>query len=267
MEAAQVASVSQQALDNYISEGVTVIELYCLRWFAKLEDAQRSFQVADTNRNVITQLGTTAIGLAKLNSEVTAAYGAINTAVGGFNANFTSAFLAAPNAENVKRLTIDALHSRALVMKTSGSALYSRSFSEAYLQLEKLAGQCTFQEIKRLTTKSIDQSNVSTDPKNGDAIVFSAAPIVQATVLKTRIETILSRIDALKPDEATAIVRIMPLRGDPSIRSLLGIRDPNNLRLTDEKVARSLLKSVFVLTAKSDSTVSEWESRLDMLSE
>lgn len=267
MDIAKEGLPKQADLDVYVREGIAVVELYCLRWFSKLEDAQRSFQVTDTNRNVITQLGTTVIGLAKLNSGVTAGYGALNSAIGGFNANFTSAFLAAPNAENVKRLTLDALQSRAALLKDSGSALYPKTFSEAFVQLEKLAGQCTYSEVKRLTTKSVDQSNVSADPATGEAIVFSTATRAQATGLKSRVETILGKIDALKPADAIAFTRVMPFRTNTDVDALVKATDPASQRFTDDKVARAILKRVFILTSKSDSAVAEWETRLGMLSE
>jgi hypothetical protein len=265
MEAAQKTGATQPGIDAYVNEGISVIDLYCLRWFSKLEDAQRSSQVNDTNRNVITQLGTTVIGLARLHTDVTAAYGAINSSVAGFNANFASAFLAAPNAENLKRLTMDALRSRAVLLKTAGSALYPRTFSEAYVQLEKLANQCTHAEVKRLTNKSVDRSEASADPNTGETILFSGATSAQGTVLKTRVESVLGKIDSLKAADAVALTRLMPFRTNPDVDAFVRAIDPSSLRFTDEKVAKATLKRVFVLTGNSEAGITEWETRLAML--
>lgn len=266
MEAAQNTGATQIQIDAYVNEGVAVVNLYCMRWFSKLEEAQRSSQINDTNRNVITQLGTTVIGLARLHTDVTAAYGAINSSVAGFNSNFASAFLAAPNAENVKRLTMDALRSRAALLKTSGSALYPTTFSDAYVQLEKLANQCTHAEVKRLMNKSVDRSEAMADPKTGEPILFSAATTAQATVLKTRVEGLLAKVDALKDAEAIALVRVMPFRSRENVLVLLQA-DPNGRRFMDGATAKRLLKAALVVSSGSEADLSTWETRFGMLAE
>jgi hypothetical protein len=123
MAEAAAANAAQTKIDTYTREGIAVVELYCLRWFTKLEDEQRRSQLNDTNRNVITQLGTTLIGVGRLHADVTTVYGALNAAVAGYNANISSTFLAAPNAENVKRLTMDALRSRAAQLRDPSSPM------------------------------------------------------------------------------------------------------------------------------------------------
>ncbi|MEW6704585.1 MAG: hypothetical protein AB1430_07030 [Pseudomonadota bacterium] len=174
LKAAQQAPADAQKIEAYLREGIAVVQLYCLRWFARVADEQRNLQVAETNWNVITQLGTALIGVARLHSDVTTAYGALNTAVGGFNANLNNAFLIAPNAENVKRLTLEALGQRAALLTDSGSALRPQRFSDAYVQLEKLADVCTYQEVKRLTTESVDNSEPKVHPQTGTVKVVSA---------------------------------------------------------------------------------------------
>jgi hypothetical protein len=175
------------------------------------------------------------------------------------------AFLAAPNAENLKRLTMDALRSRAVLLKTAGSALYPRTFSEAYVQLEKLANQCTHAEVKRLTNKSVDRSEASADPNTGETILFSGATSAQGTVLKTRVESVLGKIDSLKAADAVALTRLMPFRTNPDVDAFVRAIDPSSLRFTDEKVAKATLKRVFVLTGNSEAGITEWETRLAML--
>lgn len=260
LEAAQASPTEQAAIDRYVAEGVALIELQCLRWFGRLEDAQRNLQVNETNRNVITQLGTTVIGLAKLKPIVTSAYGAVNTTVTGFNANFDSAFLAAPNAENVKRLTLDAIGKRAAALQDAKAEIYPKGFSAAYLQLEKLANQCTFAEVKRLTTKTVDQAQLKADPVTGEAIVFGMATSEQATTLQPRIAGLLKLIDALSAPAAINFALAMPQQSEPAVTALLKETDPKAQRTTDDAVARAMLKRALVLTAKSDAVLAEWET-------
>lgn len=258
-------SAGQQDIDAYVKEGTALVELYCVRWFGRIEDAQRSLQLTDNNRNVVTQLGTTAIGLARLHSDATAVYGAITTAVTGFNANLNSAFLVAPNAANVKRLTLEALRSRARLLRDASSALYPTTFSDAYLELEKLAEQCTHAEVKRLTTKSVDQSGASADPSSGDPVVFSVATIAQATTLKQRVEALIGKVDSLSGPDALMLARVMPFQKVPEVVDHLKLVDPSSKRISDDKVAKAILKALVVLTGKSESAVVDWETRIALL--
>jgi hypothetical protein len=178
LEAAKTPTADQKAIDDYVNEGISLVEINCLRWFGRIAEAQRQIQFGDTNRNVITQLGTALIGVAKLNSDVTAVYGAGTTAAAGFSANTNSAFLAAPNTENVKRLTFDALKKRSDLMKDPSSDIYPKTFSSGYVELEKLADVCTYTEIKRLTTLSVDQSSASVNAQTGAVTVMPIATLV-----------------------------------------------------------------------------------------
>lgn len=263
MSNARAANAPQTAIDAYVAEGVATVQLYCMRWFAKIEDAQRNVQVQDTNRNIISQLGTMGIGLAKLHPDVTAVYGALNTAIGGFNSNLSSAYLTAPNAENVKRLTLDAIAGQAAAIRVSGSPLYPTDFSTAYVRLEKLAAQCTYAEVKGLTNKSVDLAKISIT-KEGNVEVFGSATIAQATVLMPRLLNMQRSIAALKPEQAIAFVSFMPSQGDPNIRKAVA-SDTQGARFRDSDRAKALLQACLMLTSGSDSQLQEWESRLAQL--
>jgi hypothetical protein len=178
LAAAKVANATQTAIDTYVKEGAALIEVNCLRWFHRIAEVQRRVELADTNRNVITALGTALIGVARLHSDVTAAYGSANTAIAGFNANLSTAYLAAPTAESVKRLTMQAVKARGDLLKNSSSPLYPKDFSSAYAELEKLADVCTYAEVKRLATQSVDQGKPQVDPQTGElSVVASIAPL------------------------------------------------------------------------------------------
>jgi hypothetical protein len=267
MAKANVAAAPQADIDLYVREGVSLVELYCERWFSRVAEAQRRAELTESNRNIISQLGTAAIGIGGLHPDVTAVYGALNTAIGGFNGNFTSGYLAAPNAENVKRLTMEAVRSRGALLRNAAGELYPRDFSRAYVELEALADQCTHAEVRRLTTKSVDQSGARADPQTGEAIVFSTATAAQGTVLRSRGESVLDRIKALKPGVALALVRMMPARNQPEVLELLKEGDKKDERFTSDAVAKKVLAAVFVLTAKSDAAVADWESRLNLLAD
>jgi len=258
-EAAKAAGATQTQIDTYVSVGAAVVEVYCVRWFGRVADAQRNLQFGDSNRNVITQLGTALIGVAKLHSDVTAVYGAANTALAGLNSNINSAFLIAPNAENVKRLVLQAIGARVGLLKSTTSEIYPRNFDSAYLQLEKLADLCTYAEVKKLATQAVDQSNAKANSK-GEVFVVSAATRAQATTLKDRVDNLLDRVDKLTAPQALALSNVAPFRNNKEIASVVAARDPKKARLTDEKAARAIAKMMIILTANAEDSVAEWES-------
>jgi len=91
-----------EVVKRYMTEGIYLVNSYCLRWFQHLEDFERRSDSSKRDYNVISQLGTTLIGLARLHPDVTALYGAANTAYAGFSNNLVEGLVVAPSSKNVK---------------------------------------------------------------------------------------------------------------------------------------------------------------------
>jgi len=248
------------AIGEYVNTGTKLVQLHCLRWFGRVAEAQRNMELGNTNRNVISQLGTTLIGIGKLHSDVTTVYGGVNTAIAGLSSNFSSAFLAAPNSESVKRLVMEALRSRAALLTDSSSPIYPKDFSSAYLELEKLADTCTHAEVKKMTTETVDKSKATADPNSGE-IRITAADLRFQAANESRVNKLLDRVDKLTPEQALALTQILPFRNDPVFSEIIK-RDAGNNRVKDPNAAKSVAKELIALTANSDFRFSEWENIL-----
>lgn len=247
---------------NYVRQGVALVQLHCVRWFGRIEERQQRSELDTSNYNVISNLGTALLGLGGASEALTAGYGALGVAWTGFNANIGSAYLAAPNAANVKRLTLDAVDSRAAqLLGTAPKPQVPAHFAEAYVALERLAGICTHAEVKRLTNKTVEQSKVEADDK-GDLKVFSEVGKADVRRIAPRIE-LLAAIDALSEDEAVAAVRLMPGRNSESVKAILQRQDKAEQRFKDPVAARLVMHTVLALDGgTSDERLAAWQSLL-----
>lgn len=148
---------NREAIENYISEGIGLVDAYCSRWFRKIDDLSRLLDYQNENMNVITQLGTTLLGISTANANFITGYGAATAAIAGMSNNANSSFFATPTASKVRR-HIDTL------MKKDAADLKSLAkgpdfkFKEAYTRLEKYADLCTHARAKEVVESALDST-------------------------------------------------------------------------------------------------------------
>lgn len=140
---------------EYVDKGTALVNATCLRWFQSLQESQTRLDLFSSDRNVITELGTTLLGLGGANKYLVSTYGASNTAIAGLEKNYSQTYFLAPNAKKVKSHIFSMLETqRAQLLKTSGGM----TFEDAYIQLEKYADICTQQTAKEVIETSLDQT-------------------------------------------------------------------------------------------------------------
>lgn len=156
-----VSPSDQSAIVNYVSEGIGLVDAYCRRWFQGLDDTNRMLAYQNKNINVITQLGTTLLGIGNASASLITGYGAANTAYAGLTENFNSAFLVAPTASKVKE------HIES-IMATEGESLRTASarlnFKQAYIRLERYADLCTHARAKAIVDSALDLTKTRVAP-------------------------------------------------------------------------------------------------------
>lgn len=152
-KATAVVTADQVKIQNYVNEGIGLVDAYCGRWFQTLDDLHRLLALQDKNVNVISQLGTALLGVGKANANIVAGYGAANTAYAGVSENFNSTFLAAPTAAKVRMHIEAAMKTEAEQMRTASATL---NFKQAYNRLEKYAGFCTHAQSKEIVDTALD---------------------------------------------------------------------------------------------------------------
>ncbi|MFT3718813.1 hypothetical protein [Pseudorhodoferax sp.] len=140
-----------------LNEGIGLVDSHCRRWFQRLEDFERQARWRAKDVNVISQLGTALIGLARLNSDVTTAYGAGMATWSGLQDNRLDGLVIAPSTRGVKAKLFKVLEERAAVLReaTPEDFVAARSHLEAYSDL------CTFSTARDLVDKSVS----SAEPK------------------------------------------------------------------------------------------------------
>jgi hypothetical protein len=197
-----------KALDDYVSKGIVVVNVSCVRWFNSLSEAEARYNFAQGNQNVIQTLGTALIGLSRLHSDVTTFWGAGFSAVNGYESNFNQNFLISPNANKVKEHVFTALDQQAALLRnqlvpmallpTTQAALNElnkkensvnkesgnvpntlkinapKTFVEAYLALERYADICTPQTAKEIINASLDGTQTVVNGGQGNKIVSLA---------------------------------------------------------------------------------------------
>jgi len=161
-------------VENYVEEGIGLVDTYCLRWFRLVSNTQRIAAYSRSNTNVISQLGTTVLGIADASADLVTGYGAVNTAISGFSSNFETAFLGAPTTSKVKGKIL-------LLMSQEAKRLRQRSaagspklkFKEAYGELERYADLCTFEAAREIVDGALNVSEPIVNPASGEITTSS----------------------------------------------------------------------------------------------
>ncbi len=161
-------STSQPAdFKPLLAQGIGLVDSYCLRWFQRLEEYDQAMAWGQKDFNVITQLGTALLGVAKLSSDVTTLYGASTSALSGLNANRQEGMLIAPPASDVKTKVLDAMTLRS-------KALMSEDFmyvSQVQVALERYADLCTYQSARRMVSQTLKSAEVEKVSSTGEITV------------------------------------------------------------------------------------------------
>lgn len=258
METARSAKAPGAAIDAYVRAGITLVDVSCRHWFNNVSEAQRNIELRQENTNILYQLGTALIGIGRLHPDATALYGALTTGYVGYTKNLTSAYLVAPNAENIKQLTFDALRLRA--GQLTGSAKPT-TFDDAFNGLDSYADICTYAEVKRLANGAISGSQTADD--NGKIIVVPRASDgrkAQANELFDPVKALLARVEKLGFSNALALANTMPFQTDPRIASSIKAMDPKNKRRSDSKVAKNVVRMALVSTTTTAAEVKQWQA-------
>jgi hypothetical protein len=152
------AQKKPEYIKNYIDEGIGLVDAYCLRWFQRLNDVQRQIDLKERDINVITQLGTALLGVAKASSDAVALYGAANVAYQGLSGNVRDVFLIAPTSKKIKASVLAMMTEQAALLRRDGGQL---NFKQAYTRIEKYADLCTYATAKEVVDGALDKSRAS----------------------------------------------------------------------------------------------------------
>ncbi|WP_139330755.1 hypothetical protein [Sphaerotilus natans] len=148
---------NQAAIENYVSEGIGLVDSYCSRWFRKIDDLSRLLNYQSENLNVITQLGTTLLGIGTANANFITGYGAATAAIAGMSNNVNSSFFATPTASKVQRHIENLMKDEATALK-SAAKNNQLNFKDAYTRLEKYADLCTHARAKEVVESALDST-------------------------------------------------------------------------------------------------------------
>jgi hypothetical protein len=151
---------AQRYVENYVNEGIGLVDSYCLRWFQRMDDMSRLLAFQNKSVNVISQLGTTLLGLGSASANWVAGYGAANTAYAGMSENFNGSFLVAPNSSKVKDHIQSAMKQEAENLRYASSTM---SFIEAYNAVERYADLCTYNRAKQIVDASLELTKTGID--------------------------------------------------------------------------------------------------------
>ena len=158
-----VAHAGSAEIENYVSEGIGLVDAYCYRWFQQLDDMGRLLAYQKQNVNVVTQLGTALLGVGGASSAFVASYGAATTAYAGASENFSSAFLVAPTSSKVKDRILAIMKTAATSLRTDAKKI---NFKQAYSRLEQYADLCTHSRAKEIVDAALDQTKSRIDGNN-----------------------------------------------------------------------------------------------------
>ncbi len=150
----RVVVAEPKYIQNYVLEGIGLSDAYCRRWFQSLGEVQRMLSFQKDSANIISQLGTTLLGVGGASPAIVTSYGAANTALAGFSDSFNSAFLVAPTSEKVQ------MHIESVMRDEAKSLILDSrrkdfNFKEAYNRLEQYAGICSYSRAKEIVDSAL----------------------------------------------------------------------------------------------------------------
>lgn len=162
--ATDILKSNSSLIENYVNEGIGLADAYCRRWFQKLDDMNRMLAFQTKNVNIISQMGTTLLGIGHASASWVTAYGASNTAFAGVSENVSGAFLVAPTSARVQEHVDTLMSSEATALRAKSSTL---TFKEAYSELERYADYCTYSRAKQIVDAalSITTTNLNNTTK------------------------------------------------------------------------------------------------------
>ena len=166
------ANDGDAAVTRYVAEGIGLVDSYCLRWFQHLEDFERHAGARKKDYNVVSALGTALIGIAKLHPDVTAVYGAANTAYTGWSDNQQQALVIAPSSRGVKNKVMTVMQERAAQIRARPGSI---AFPQARQDLESYADLCTYTSAKDLVDVSIAAARPAVSPAGQFTVVSNTA--------------------------------------------------------------------------------------------
>lgn len=250
--AAAPAAQQSPALAAYLDSGLALSDAYCLRWFRRLDDAQRGISFAQNNFNVVRQLGTALIGVARLNSDVTTVYGATNTAIEGINANINETLFLAPDTALIKQRVLEAMADRATQLR---GASRPAGFVDTYVELERYADMCSFAAARQYVNQTISapDARATADPETGGIILASAATRYQAQHAD-QVRELQAAVDALDDRRAIALAAAPPVPAIPGFGA--------NLDRNSGDGARAYLKRLLTLTSGDAAGLAKWRAAL-----
>jgi len=164
MNAAQDRAAGTAEIATMVDKGIGLVGAYCLRWFQKVDDAQRRLDLKEKDFNIIRQLGTALLGIGKASSSIVATYGAGNTAYSGIMENFSGAVLAGPATAKVKVQVLDMLKQSETKLRADTASL---TFAQAYNRIELHADTCTYSTVRNMLDSTLATTKSTRDPETG----------------------------------------------------------------------------------------------------
>src|SRR5690606_27130367 len=162
LEAAEKAPRDPNALETYRDAGIALVNSYCRSWFAQLDDFSRNLSQTRSHHGVLSALGTALIGVGKLDADVTAVYGALNTAYTGALDTAAKSYLFSASSTTVENKVFKHLNDRAKDIRDDSPTEFGqmRNALEAYERI------CTFKHAAALVEESVKQTETTVD-ENG----------------------------------------------------------------------------------------------------
>lgn len=166
LEAAENAPSDSVKLHAYRDSGIALVNSFCRGWFAQLDDYARNLSRTRSHHGILTSLGTALIGVAKLHADVTAVYGALNTAYTGALDSAAKNYLFSASSATVENKVFAHLNQRAALMR---GRTYS-DFGQVRNALEDYDRICTFKHAHALVEKSVEAARTTVD-KDGSILI------------------------------------------------------------------------------------------------
>jgi hypothetical protein len=195
LKKAQDKAKGANEISDFVDKGIGLTSAYCLRWFQRLDEAQRRLDLQEKDFNVVRQLGTVFLGIGKAIPNWVTGYGAVNTAYSGIAENFNEAILAGPTTAKIKSQVLDMLQQSETTLRRDASGL---TFAQAYTRIELHADTCTYSTVRNMLDATLANTRATRDPKTGNITIENLHPATAAQIFDMK--TITSRVAALKKD-------------------------------------------------------------------
>lgn len=200
-----ILSARNRVVPYYITAGIGLVDEYCDRFLAQLDDGDRGIDFSQKEFNIISGFGTTALGIAKATAAAVSGFGATTATINSMVDTYKGSFLISVSAKKIRDQLKGLMHDLSGKLKIQATGM---DFPTAYSALKDYADLCRYTSLKDMVDRSVAgfDAKPNTTPPSSTAPPVAISPVASPPVATPPVTT---------PPTATPPVATPPVATPP----------------------------------------------------